>query len=234
MNLPSHDLSTLARHAGGVILLVTTGALATACVAHRQPPPAPDRAIAAIELPRDPPSSGTGRVVLDTVDRPSVVYSVNAAWATTQGGGGVVGTTLCATPCFVDLPYGRHDLYFADEDDRHRRGNAIVDVQADLTYVRSHLGRNRDRRTRGLNRLFVLAGGVFGIVGGALWTVSSLDAEAPALMRVGRPVTIGSLVSVATGVVLWMVDRPVRQRSSTTVWRPTEDPVAPAPVLTRW
>jgi len=157
-------------------------------------------------------------VIIETADgRPSTVHLIAGATlvAFSNGIGGAIHITrLCVTPCFVDLPYGQHELRFTVDDDSGGAGAAYVNVSDRTSVLRVNLG--QQTRARGValfGGTLELLGGVGAVVGGIGWAISDGDDDASM-----NTTTLVSLAAIAVGAALWQLDRPIEQPASSLQW----------------
>lgn len=123
--------------------LAATTALATGCIAGKTvPPPGEPVEIAPSSLRMDapPPSSGRGRLVLDTVGTTATAFEIVEKKDDPDGR---VVTPLCETPCAVNLARGKHQLAFVSPRGQVARETVEVFAQPSVSrvalgYVETH------------------------------------------------------------------------------------------------
>jgi hypothetical protein len=113
-------------------LFVLTLGLPAGCMTANVLPPraAPPAVMPAVQIPSNAPTSGRGRLVVDTTDGPMDVAAQRLQAFDGASAGPVATGPLCRTPCVVDLPFGRYDLYLSGlASDPSRGDKAPVEVR---------------------------------------------------------------------------------------------------------
>jgi len=189
--------------------------------------------------PASSPPPGHGRVLVDVTDGPTDVEEVVARGKVAQkrtvlvGGVPHASTTmedmemtkrLCQTPCYLDLPYGRHDLKFVLRSDG-KTDSAIVSFEKQPTAYRRSLGFfDRKVGTRWGGFILTITGGAFVASGGL---VAGIEAGDLGGKNKSYGVPIGFIVTGAVvagvGIYLLIRSRPVKQDGVAVQW-PLQEP----------
>jgi hypothetical protein len=184
----------MSRSAAAIAIVLAT----TACI-HELPPVATP-GLAAPPLSDAPVAPGRGRVYVDVVDGPTDVQVVKPITVSEELNGETFQSetlevqAACTTPCFLDLPLGRHLLDFPI---RGSGGDDVVHVTASPspTVYRRALGW---RQSGG-------AGFALGVVGTSLGGTSLVTGAA--LLPVGlaqdsHGVTVAGAITLAVGALI--------------------------------
>jgi len=217
------------------IFSIALAAVAGCDVAQLPPPEAPRRQVPAdVDVPLEPPSPGTGRVIIETNgERAKVVEITGQATAWTGGASAnIVGVRpLCTTPCVIDLPYGLHPLVLRSLDDDTRQSEAELEVGARAKVFRHTLGERSDGgglRTAGASLLTL--GLIAATTGAILWVAGSSSAEGSQVTATGQIVTGIGAGSVVLSIPFLLAGRPTERPGATTQWTlPARSSAPPMP-----
>lgn len=197
--------------------------LAGCDVAQLPPPEAPRRLVPAdVDVPLEPPSPGTGRVIIETNGERAKVVEITGhatAWAGGESANIIGVRPLCTTPCVVDLPYGLHPLVLRSVDDEARQSEAELEVGSRARVFRHTLGERSDGgglRTAGATLLTL--GLIAATAGALMWVAGSSTADGSQVSATGQLVTGTGAGGVLLSIPFLFAGRPTERPGATTQW----------------
>lgn len=210
------------------VLLLATLTSTLGCVRNVAAPPAPPRAMPALDAEPVEPAGGMARVFLDT-DVPARVVRITTGSVDRENPHLLRPTRavamrelVCeATPCAVTLPYGDHELTFEGLADAGRESRTTIRVRRATEVVNHSLGQDR---TSGA----AFFGGLLAATGVVLAIFAGYAASDPRYRGSDAPtgLAIGGAVGMIGGLSLAAAFPHTRQDGATTQWSP--GPSAPA------
>ncbi len=178
----------------------------------RTPPP---RKMPYVNVPRERPQEGYGRVVLDAIDGPMQVTVEHDPSFKLSSEARLPSRTgeLCTTPCVVDLPVGRYRLYLFDTTGEQRGDQDDLRVQSGLNVYRRAVGKYvtpsaGDRIAPTI--VLVIAAGL--AVAGVAFAVE--EEEIAAIGFLGSGVALG----IGGGIWAYQASRAIEQQGATTYY----------------
>lgn len=191
----------------------------------RSPPP---RQAPPVAVPGTPIPEGYGRVVLNGTDGPLKI-TARADQSFVPPGHPVPPNRtgeLCVTPCVVDLPVGRYELYMTSADGTYARGDTdTLNVTEGLTQYERAPGKYVQPDWIPIAPTAVVILGALAALGGAGLVSSS---ESDSTRVAGGALLAGGVVTVGFGGV-WLYDakRGAIQAGATTQWTLPRTPPNP-------
>lgn len=175
-----------------------------------------------VDVPLQPPSPGTGRVIIETNGQRAKVVEITGhatAWAGGESANIIGMRPLCTTPCVVDLPYGLHPLVLRSVDDEARQSEAELEVGSRSRVFRHTLGERSDGgglRTAGASLLTL--GLIAATTGAILWVAGSSTADGSQVSATGQLVTGIGASGALLSIPFLIAGRPTERPGATTQW----------------